>query len=389
MDLFKAQLERISRQLSGLSASQKMLAGTLVAIMVMTLILWGRYAAEPEMRALMDRALEGFRRIPGVAAAGATTSMPLSGSASDSVILAEGYQMQPGESLVSPHNAAVTPGYCEAMGVGLVRGRYFDSSDTDKSQRVLIVDERLVKHFWPAGDPLGKRMRFPQDPRDLLKVDDKTVWMTIVGVVRTVNGVDVGGKGNPVGTYYLPYTQRSDRAYTFAIKTSTDPAALTGAARAEFGKAAPALPLFDIHTMTERTELSLAPRRASMTLALGFGGVALFLAAIGIYGVLAYLVTQRRRELGIRAALGCTVTGIVRLVVNEGLLLLGVGIVAGGAGAFALRRAIETEAYGVQPLDPTVITGVALALGMVALMACVLPARRAAGVDPVTILREE
>ena len=215
------------------------------------------------------------------------------------------------------------------------------------------------------------------------------VHWTVIGVVRRVKFDDLESFGNPSGFCYFPFSQALSRGFTFVVKTSGDPAALTGSVRTEFNKVAPALPMFNIHTMDERADLSRASRRTSLMLALGFGCVALFLAAIGIYGVLAYLVTQRRREIGIRAALGCTAAGIVRLIVNEGLVLLGVGIVAGGMGAFLLRRAIETQAYNVQPLDPAVMMAVAVSLSAVAVAACALPARRAAGVDPVIVLRDE
>jgi ABC-type antimicrobial peptide transport system permease subunit len=147
--------------------------------------------------------------------------------------------------------------------------------------------------------------------------------------------------------------------------------------------------LFDVHTMEERGDLALASRRASLTLAMFFGCLALFLSGVGIYGVLAYLVTQRQREIGIRAALGCTAGGVVKLVVREALSLLGAGLFLGVAGSVALRSVVAGQLYGVKPLDPVVMLSVIVTLAVVGLTACVLPARRAAGVDPVTVLRAE
>jgi len=161
------------------------------------------------------------------------------------------------------------------------------------------------------------------------------------------------------------------------------------AVRARFAAIAPSLALFDVHTMEERGDLALRSRRASLTLAMFFGCLALFLSAVGIYGVLAYLVTQRQREIGIRAALGCTASGVVKLVVREALWLLGAGLALGVAGSVALRPVVAGQLYGVKPLDPVVMSSVILTLAVAGLAACVLPARRATRVDPVTALREQ
>ncbi len=347
------------------------------------------YKEDADVRAMVDRSLEAIRHIPGVTAAGATTAIPLSGDNSDSVIIPEGYQLKPGESLISPRFVSASPGFFEAMNIALIRGRYFLDSDKADSLQVAIVDETLARRFWPDRDPIGRRMFQPQDINNVFKVDEHTHWLTVVGVVRSIRMEDAAGDSNTAGAYYFPYAQNVQRGYSYAVKTTGDPAALARSLRTEFTRAAPGLALFSVRTMEERRELSLASRRTAMTLASGFGGLALFLSAIGIYGVLAYLVTQRRREIGIRAALGCSGAGIVRLVLNEGLLLLAAGLFLGLAGAAAMRRAVQSEIYGVQPLDPIVIGTVILSLALVALAACAIPARRATRVDPVIVLREE
>lgn len=163
---------------------------------------------------------------------------------------------------------------------------------------------------------------------------------------------------------------------------------MTRAIRAEVSAIDPMLALFDVRTMAERAELSLSSRRTSMTLALAFGGLALFLSAMGIYGVLTYLVTQRRCEIGIRVALGSSGAKVVRLVVREGFVLIGAGLAAGLAGAVAMERAIGNEVYGAEPLDPFVLVVVMATLAAVSLLACVVPARRALRVDPMTVLHE-
>jgi putative ABC transport system permease protein len=348
-----------------------------------------KYTNFADRRTLMNRSLDALRSLPGVTAAGATTMIPFGSDYNDSVVLAEGYVMRPGESLISPRYGVVTPGYFETVGISLVRGRYFDTRDTEASLPVVIIDEWLARRFWPGRDPIGRRMYQPQGAKEVGQIDERTRWLTVVGVVGSIRLEDLAGGGSPVGAYYFPYTQGPSRSFTFAIRSSGDPQAVARSARREIAAIDSELALFDVRTMIERAELSLASRKTSMTLALGFGGIALLLSAVGIYGVLAYLVAHRRREIGIRMALGSTNAGIMKLVFREGLLLTGIGLALGLTGAVAMRRAIENEVYGVQPLDPLVIGAAIIVLGVAALAACLLPARRATQVDPVIVLSEQ
>jgi predicted permease len=336
----------------------------------------------------MGRVLGAIGGIPGVAAVGATSSIPFGGSYSDSVILAEGYFIRPGESLISPRQLIVTPGYCEAMGIPLARGRYFNEHDTETAPGVVIVDEWLAHKFWPDRDPIGRRMYQPTNPNDLLRTDERTRWLTVVGVVRDVRLEDLAGNGNIAGSYYYPYLQNPARGGTLAIRTSIDTAAIIRAVRTEIARIDSGLPLFDVQTMVQRRDASLSSRKTAMLLALAFGSVALLLSGIGVYGVLAYLVAQRSREIGIRIALGGGARDIFKLVFREGLGIVAAGLAIGLAGSAALRQAIANQIYGVQPMDPFVIVMVAVALGLVALAACVLPARRATRVDPVAVLNQ-
>lgn len=347
-----------------------------------------RYAGDAEVRTLTERMLAGIRSIPGVVSAGGTTAIPFGGDHSDSVIFAEGYAMQPGESVVSPRQIHVTPGYLETMGIGLVRGRYFDDRDNERSAPAIIVDEILAKKFWPNADPIGRRMYQPQDVHNLMKTDAHTRWLRVVGVVRPVAQDALDSKAKSVGAYYLVLSQNPERFLTFAARVSTGTETSARAIRSAIAAIDPEMAVFDMKSMAERAELSLSSRRAAMALALAFGGLALFLAAIGIYGVLAYLVTQRRREIGIRVALGSTGAGIVRLVFGEGLVLVGVGLVLGIVAAVGLRAVVQQELYGVSALDPLVLAGVVGVLGLVALAACVVPASRAVKVDPMVVLSE-
>jgi putative ABC transport system permease protein len=346
-----------------------------------------KYRDSGQQEELMKRALASIRQMPGVLSAGATTTIPLGGNYNNSVILAEGHAMQPGESVISPNRLAVTPGYLQTMGIALLRGRDFQDSDNQDSARVVIVDENLAQRFWPNRDPVGQRMYEPGEHAQITS-DEHTVWYRVVGVVRSVRLQDLSGTGNPTGTYYLPFAQRTSNSFTLAINTAAENTATIPAVRAQVAAIDPDLALFDVRTMAQREELSLSSRRTSMLLGLAFGVLALFLAAIGIYGVLAYLVAQRRREIGIRVALGSTHSGIVKLVVREGFVLVGVGLTLGMLAAVSLRSVIRSEIYGVGPLDPLVVGGVTVAFAVVALCACIVPARHALRVDPVRVLNQ-
>jgi predicted permease len=348
-----------------------------------------RYPKPEVLRDFMNRALPAVRAIPGVSLAGATEVIPLGGDHNDSVILAEGYRMKPSESLISPLNMSVTPGYFEAMGITMVSGRSFDDRDNENAPRVVIVDERLAQHFWPDRNPLGRRMYMPSDAKDLLKIDEHTVWITVVGVARTLRYENLDGSGAPFGAYYFPNSQQPANGFTFALKTAADLGPVVQALRAEISRLDPDLAVFDIHSMSERIDLSLSSRRTSMLLANAFGGVALFLASLGIYGVLAYVVARRTREIGIRVALGSTRTGVLKLVLREGFQLVVLGLVLGVVGTMFLQKVVASEIYGIRPLDPLVLVSVMALLAIVALAACVVPARRAMRVDPMVALRYE
>jgi predicted permease len=348
-----------------------------------------KYVKAEDRRGFLNRAVPAVRAIPAVTQSGATNVLPLSGSHDDEVILAEGYQMKPGESIISPVAMKVTPGYFETMSIPMLKGRSFDERDSENAPRVVIVDERLAEHFWPNSDPVGRRMYFPGNPQNLLKVDEHTVWLTVVGVAKTLRYENLEDKGATVGGFYRPIAQDPDSSFTFALKTAGDTDSAVRALRAEILRLDPDLAVFDVHSMSERIDLSLASRRTSMLLANAFGGVALFLATLGIYGVLAYLVAQRTREIGIRVALGSSRAAILSLVLREGFQLVVIGLILGVVGAASLQKFVATEVYAVRPLDPLILASVMALLAIVALAACALPARRAMLVDPIMALRSE
>jgi len=347
-----------------------------------------RYPGQPELSALTARSLEAVRALPGVKAAGAVSAIPLSGSFIDSVILAEGYFLRPGESVISPIYLEATPGYFEAMSIELLEGRDFDARDTPDSEQVVIIDEGLAERFWPGADPIGRRMYQPTLP-DLARVDEHTNWLTVIGVVERVRMKNLAGTDNEAGAYYLPFSQSHPRNFTYALAMEAESPTPPSRLRSVFAEMDPTLALFDIRTMAERASSSLATRRSILTLLLGFGGVSLFLAAVGVYGVLSYLLVQRRREVGIRMAVGCTPAGVFWLFLQEGAMLVGIGVL-GGLGAAALgQRALEGLLYGVRPLEPVVIALVILLLTAISFMAVVAPAWGAARTDPSRALSEQ
>ena len=362
-----------------------------------------RYADDHALINFTHEALRRLREVPGVSAVGATDTIPFGGNHSDSVIFAEGYQMKPGESVISPNAVDVTPGYFEAIGAKLVRGRFFDDRDhaiepdkgaapgeRPKGPYSIIVDETLAKRFWGSDDPIGRRMYRPTNivGGDLTAITDKTTFLTVVGVIRDIKLHDLTEGGKSVGAYYFPMDQDTSSGLTFAMKTAGDPASLTSAVRGVLNRLDPELPVFDTQTLDQRTEKSLLGRRSPVVLSLTFGLVALFLSAIGIYGVLAYLVTQRRKEIGIRIALGSSARAVFELVLREGLVLIAMGFLLGAAGAVALRKSLETQLFGISATDTMVLSTVTLVLAAVAILACALPARRATKIDPIIALAD-
>ncbi|HEX2458468.1 MAG TPA: ABC transporter permease [Vicinamibacterales bacterium] len=347
-----------------------------------------RYKDDPELRTFSSRLIDRVRAIPGVRQAALTSSIPFGDDYSDSVILAEGYQMAPGESLISPYQISVTPTYFDTMGIAIKQGRVFADSDTESAAKVIIVDEKLARRFWGTSSPIGRRMFKPDNPNDLTTPGPTAHWFTVVGVVSEIRIAGFVATDDRVGAYYFPMAQDPARSMALAVSASGDALALAPAIRRELAAIDPELPLYSVMSMESRMSQTLVDRRAPMILAMAFAAIALFLAAIGIYGVLAYQVSQRTREIGIRMALGSDARAIFSLVVSEGLALLAAGLAIGFIGAFAIRRAMQSQLYGVGAMDPVVLGAVATILALVAVTACLIPARRAAHVDPVRALMQ-
>ncbi len=346
-----------------------------------------RYGSDESVVAFQARVLERLRAMAGVAAAGLTDTIPFGPGSSDGVIFAEGIIPKPGESVVSAYQTRITPGYLETMGVRLLRGRLFEERDATTSPRAIVIDDRIAARFWPGADPIGKRMWQPADLR-LQPPTDDAQFLNVVGVVNTVRIRTLSGEGDRLGAVYFPMTQSPSRTLILTARSSAEPAALTAAIRAEVKRLDAEIPLSNVSTMTGRRDQVMEARRTPLILSVVFGAVALFLAAIGLYGVLVYQVTQRSREIGIRMALGGQPAAIVRLVLGEGLVMVGAGGLLGLAGILAMGRVLQSQLFGVRPSDPLIIAGIVAVVGLTGLGAGLVPARRAAAIDPVRALNE-
>ncbi len=350
-----------------------------------------RYKDDIALRGYTDRVLTRIRALPGIEAAGASSFLPFSWDGSSTVVIPEGYAPKPGESVVSPNQLYVTPGYFEAMKIRLKSGRFFIASDTAEAPKSVVVDENLARKFWPNQDPVGKRLYMPDSPEDVARPGPKVTWMTVVGVVGEVKmkGLVEGGETARAGAFYAVMAQHESRGIGLAIRAKGDLPSTQAAVTRALAEIDPDVPMTDVFSMSARIDKSLNPRRAPMLLSLGFGVVALLLASIGLYGVLAYHVSQRTREIGIRMALGSDTSGILRLILGEGGVLVAAGLAGGLIGAVVLRGAFASQLYGVGALDPLVMAATIGVLGFTSLVACWGPARRAAKVSPLVALSRQ
>jgi predicted permease len=345
-----------------------------------------RYPDDPARVEFVDRLLQEARAIPGVSAASVTSSIPFGNNFSSSVIIPEGYVPEPGESFLSPFHYHVATDYFRTLGIPLLDGRSFEAGDHAEAQQVIIIDEWLADRYFPDGNAVGKRMLWGTVPG--IEDDEEPFLYSIVGVVashRQNNLVE----SSFVGTYYFPFSQDASSNAQLIMKTAGDPMGLVEPARAIITRLDPEVPFYGARTMQERIDDSLMERRSPMLLLAIFAGVALFLAGLGIYGALAYSVAQRTREMGIRIAIGSSSAEVFRLVLGQGVRVVGVGLVVGAVGAFVLGQLIRSLLYGVQPTDFGVMGTVSLVLALTGLVACVLPARRATRIHPVVALTSD
>jgi predicted permease len=323
--------------------------------------------------------------IPGVRQASLTTYLPFSGDNNSSVILIVGRALAPGETPPVPGWNHVSAGYFDAMRIPILQGRGISDSDGPDAPKVVVIDRFLAHRYFPGGDAVGHKI---QRGLRLPGAKDAPPECAIVGVAGSVKTGSLA-EDNPVGQVYFSYQQFVPRDGYLVARTGRDDPRLTGAMRRELQRLDPEMPLADAKTMPERLSGSLRTRRAAMTLCLIFAGLALLLAAVGIYGVLAYSVSQRTREFGIRVALGAGSRGLVAMALKQGLRMAGLGLAVGAAGAFAATRMMTALLFDVRPADPGVFLMVAVALAAVASLASLIPSARAVRIPPATALRYE
>jgi putative ABC transport system permease protein len=339
-----------------------------------------RYPDNPQVIALYQQVLDRVRNLPGVESVGSVSHLPLSGAYTSGTVTVENPPIDSPPASFEADRRAISPDYFNSMKIALVRGRPFDEGDKADGPGVAIIDETFARRFWPDEDPLGKRMRLGGNQSTF-------PWLTIVGVTANVKHYGLDSQGRE--TVYLPYTQAAPiaRSMFLTVRTARDPQSLAGALRREVWAVNPDQPISSIRPMEELVYGSVAQPRFSMLLLGSFAAVALILAAVGVYGVMNYSVTQRTHEIGIRMALGAQTLDVVRLVVGQGLLLAGIGVTIGAGLAFALMRLMSTLLYGVTAADPGTFVGVSLMLAGIAVVASFIPARKATRIDPMAAVR--
>ena len=339
-----------------------------------------KYPEESQQVAFFQQLIERAGALPGVQAAGAGHVIPLSDNDFVLAFEIDGRPPLPPGASQSTNYYSVSAGYFKAMGIPLRRGRLFTERDTKDSPRVALINETMATKMFPYEDPIGKRITF--DNRD-----KNPGWFEIVGIVGDVKqyGLD---EATTMQTYE-PYTQQTFSYMTLVVRTTGDPANLSTAIRSEILKLDKDQPAGNVKTLSEFFSTSIAQQRFSMVLLGVFAAVALVLAAVGIYGVLSYAVTQRTHEIGIRMALGAGRRDVLRLVVGQGMLLTMIGVAGGVIAALALTRLMASLLFGVTATDAVTFASVASVLVAVALLACYVPARRATKVDPLVALRYE
>jgi predicted permease len=341
-----------------------------------------KYAKIEQNRAFFRELLAQIRQLPGVDAAGGATGLPLSATGWSGTTTVDSQAVQPQDASPEADQRPVFPGYFEALAIPLVRGRYFEQRDNETAAPVAIIDETMANTYWPKEDPIGKRIK--QGGRQ-----SSQPWRTIVGVVRHVRYRTLESPSRV--EFYWPYDQTSFPlgSMSLAIHTSSDPRSLAGVVQRQVQALDPDQPAYRIRTMGELMSESMARRRLSMFLLAIFAGVALALAAVGIYGIMSYSVAQRAHEVGIRMALGAGSMDVVRMVLGQSLGLTLAGILVGLLGSLALTNFLSSLLFNIKATDATTFLLVALILAVVALVASFVPAYRATTVDPVNALRQE
>jgi putative ABC transport system permease protein len=349
-------------------------------LLTMRVTLAGGKYNEKTARVFYDECLARVNAAPGVRAAALAHSVPIQGTNWTSEFFAADKPMPSRADLPESDYLRVSANYFETMGIRLLRGRLFTTADTSDSAAVIIINETLARGIWPNENPIGKRIKQGLPEGD-------SPWREVVGVV---NDVKMNGVDSPTTMQtYLPFAQMPEEAMAVVVRAERNPIALASAVEQAIHAIDKDLPIFSVFTMDQLFGNSLAQRRLTLILLASFAALALVLAAVGVYGVIAYTVRQRAHELGIRMALGAQRGDVLKLILAQGLKLALAGVAIGLVAAFALTRWMESLLFGVRPTDPLTFCLIAVVLLCVALLACWVPARRATRVDPLLALRRE
>ena len=340
-----------------------------------------QYSKPEQVRGFYGELLDRIQRLPGVQSAGAASLIPLAGQNSSGTIVVDSQSVPKEDTQPEADQRFVTPGYFRAMGISLVRGRFFDNRDSATAPLAAIVDESLAQVFWPHQDPIGKRIHLGTVP------SPNSPWCTIVGVVRHVRNRTLEARSR-IETYY-PEDQVPVSAMTLTVLTSGNPMSYAPTIQREVTSIDPDLPVYRVRTMTEIMGESVARRRLALILLAVFACLALALAAVGIYGVTSYVVAQSQQEIGLRMALGAGRNQVLQLMMGRGLSTIVAGLGIGLLAAILLTRFIAGMLFAVRPADPVALGGAAMLLMAVALLAVLIPALRATKVDPMVALRYE
>jgi predicted permease len=324
-----------------------------------------------------QRLLEEVRGVPGVRSAALSTDVPLGfGGGSQSSVRVEGYVPRRNEGM-APRYSMVSGDYFGTMEIPIVRGRQIGEEDRRGGQRVAVVNQEFARRWLGGREALGARVAWSGD----------STWMTVVGVAR--NGKYERLSESPRPVIWVPLAQRPRPSFTMHVRADGDPLLLAGALRRAFASVHPDLPFLDVRTMAQHMEASLFTSRMGAYMLSAFGALALLLSSIGLYGLLAFAVSRRTREIGVRMALGAGRTQVVTMVVRTAMRLVGIGLLVGAVASLGAGRLLRSQLLGVSPYDPATLLAVAALLAGVALAATLLPARRAARVDPIVALRHE
>jgi predicted permease len=337
------------------------------------------YKTDEQRAALFTSAEEQLKNLSGVRSGAIADALPFDNNGGSASFSIKGQTVAPDSP--GPHGniRVISPDYFATLSIPLVRGRVFSPQDRLKTDRVAIVDETLARRYWPKEDPLGQHINF----------GDQTPWMEIIGVVKHAKTSSLEAD-NTEGYYYLPISQSPPRMASLVVRSSgADPESLVSSMQRAVGAVDASLPLYDLKTMEQRVDESLTGRRFLVLLLSAFAGLALLLAAVGLYGVISYSVRMRTRELGIRMALGAQRTDVMGLILGKGMQLAATGLVLGLAGTLAAGKVLSSLLYQTSLLNPlTLLTTISLLTATV-LLACYVPARRAAALEPMRTLREE